>query len=330
MTTPEVKLQEFKTAGLGISLRELANVFGPRADGALTQSDIEKMVQDMPGALARKQAGEEVFGIHDGLISRSGHFSEHQRKLIERLREQGKSDGSMNILLLDALQNDSIGAYIGDAVFGDMSDEELDAVIAEIELETGQPFHEYATEILGDEMPERKPGQSDRAYNEEVLEALADEMFEKVPDPSNPDGFVIRVKPEYADDPTAKVILRSSDYQKIQADVEVINAKLTEHGRTADTDAAVERVVAADITASQIVSDEIDDAVYQDQADLGSDQHRNENSEVANNQAESSAFLAGFGKAASGETENTIQEASLDADEGDPMPSKGATLISPV
>ncbi len=100
METSNKTLDAIKSEGLAISQRELVNVFGPKASGNLSSAEIQKLYQDMPGALARNQERDEVFGTHEGLIARSGQFSEHQRKLLERLKEQGKAGGGIDVAFL--------------------------------------------------------------------------------------------------------------------------------------------------------------------------------------------------------------------------------------
>ena len=266
MAKPENKIDEIKNAGLGISQRELVNVFGPKASGNLTAADIQKMHQDMPGALARKQADDEVFGIHDGLMARSGHFSEHQRKLIERLKGEGRADNGFNILLLDALQNNALPTFIADQVFDGMSDDDITTLVADIEDKTGRPFEAYAKDILGDDLPERNAGESDVDYQRRVLKELTEEML-------NPDGSV---KSEYADDPLAAYLAEQEVVQEVRAKAQSIQAEVEITGVTAKLEEETEDLASTSFNAAATAADEIDNAELVKVATEGQDHHSDE------------------------------------------------------
>ena len=321
MASPEsnmTTLDLIKSEGLAISQRELVNVFGPKASGNLNAAEIQKLYQDMPGFLARNQERDEIFGTHEGLISRSGKKDEDHRRLVEQRKAQGEKGGGIDIAFLQMIQDGHVGAYIGQAVFGNMSDEEIDAVIAEIELETGKPFEEYAAEILADKMPERKPEESDRDYDERVLVALSDEMLEV-----GSDGK-LRVKAQYEDDPTAKVLKRSEEYKETEVKIQNVNDAISASGPNAETDALVTEIIEKDAASARMGSDELANASYEEQAELGTDTHCDDDFAQEDKVERSGSFLnAKFGAAASGEAPKILQEAEVKLEEdiaGKPNP----------
>ncbi|GFE49017.1 hypothetical protein So717_07700 [Roseobacter cerasinus] len=109
-------------------------------------------------------------------------------------------------LFLALLQRGDLDNFVAEKTFSGMSDAEINDVVAQIEAESGQSFEDYAKDILGENMPERRPGESDADYNRRVLTAVAEEVL-------NDD---LTFKPGYENDPIARIIRRSEVYKEAQ------------------------------------------------------------------------------------------------------------------
>ena len=145
----------------------------------------------------------DVKNIMGGLRAHSGVHA------ITEIRDQQEADAKAqheDALFLLLLNNGNVAEFIADAVFDGMSDAEIADVVADIEAETGMSFEEYAEGILGDDMPERKPGESDDDYNRRVLKAITVEIY----DPET-EGL----KDKYKNDPGAQVIVGIDGFEKI-------------------------------------------------------------------------------------------------------------------
>lgn len=293
METSNKTLDAIKSEGLAISQRELVNVFGPKASGDLSAAEVQKLYQDMPGFLARNQERDEVFGTHEGLIARSGKRDEEYRRLVEQRKAQGEKSGGIDIAFLQMIQDGTLPSFIGDQVFGGMSDDEIAAVVTEIELETGKPFEEYAKEVLGDDMPKRKDDESEADYHRRLLK---DHITPKMIDPKTG-----KIKPEYADDPTAKIINWNDDYKQT---VETAKAYDEEMKSALDAcDKAKIEVVKQQTGAaaqegygtSKKMSGALEDESLVEVSKNVQDEHREGNSQSSLSLGESASFLNGLG-----------------------------------
>lgn len=119
-------------------------------------------------------------------------------------------------LFLMLLRNGELDSYIADQIFDGMSDTEITDLVAQIEAETGKSFEDYASDILGDDMPQREPGESDVDYQRRVIKAVAVEIMDE-------HG---RIKPGYEDDPLARRIRREEIYQEVKAFTDRTNAEV--------------------------------------------------------------------------------------------------------
>lgn len=267
MAPPRDKLEDFKHSSLSVVKPPLGMSFAPFATGIPTDpAELEKLIQDAPGIVARAKENEQLMseGSVEGLTARTGQFSEHQKKLLERLKSQGRANDGFNILLLDALQNNTLPSFIADQVFDGMGDDDVTALVADIEDKTGRPFEAYARDILGEDLPDRTPGESEADYQRRVLKALTEEML-------NPDGTV---KAKYADDPLAQYLAEQEVVQEvtvkaksIQVEVEVTGVTAKLEDETKELSAAFN---AADATANAIENAELE-AIATDSQDNHSD-----------------------------------------------------------
>lgn len=312
MVTPRDKLEDFKHSGLSVVKPPLGMSFAPFATGIPADpTELEKLIQDAPGILSRAKENEQLMsdGSVEGLTARTGQFSEHQKKLLERLKSQGRANDGFNILLLDALENSNLPAFVAAQVFDGMSDEEIDACVAEIELETGKPFEEYARDILGEDMPPREPGQSDAEYHRTVLKKLGEEMLEKDPKTGEP-----RVKAKYEDDPTAQIIKRNETFKKTVETTAELDAQIkADGGLTAETESEITETAAKSYSSSDAMdqttkTEEVED-ISRVEGEKSVD--RDTVQQTAKNENTANALAGIFGGAADGSTPE-IKEASVD------------------
>ena len=113
-----------------------------------------------------------------------------------------------------------------------MDDAEFSAWVADIEAELDMPIEDYAQDVLGDDMPERMPWESDIDYQRRVMNAVLEEVV----------GENGRIKPEYADDPVARRVLEHDEYQAVLPTINALNR--IEPANAAPSEEAVETVQA--------------------------------------------------------------------------------------
>ncbi len=118
-------------------------------------------------------------------------------------------------LLATLMDQGGLPAYIADQVFGQMDDQEIAEVVEDIEAATGMEFQDYAATILGEEDAQFQPGESLEDYRRRILDAITLEVL-------GPDG---KVRPQYANDPVAGIILDNENYHEAMARVESWQAR---------------------------------------------------------------------------------------------------------
>lgn len=216
-------------SGLGNDV--LAAVSGVKTD------DLDKAVNDAISQDIAAANNETLLGVASGSLESNNRLELFNKQLRDRLIKEAKAKGAnSDLLLIDAYSSGRVGEYIAGEVFDNMSDEEIDACVIEIEQETGQSFEEYAKTKLGDDVPDRLPNEDDADYQRRVLKAITVEIT---------DPKTGKIKPEYQDDPTARILTRNGKYQDIVRKVEGYNAKM---------DAAVN---SGDLEAQQEISEEV-------------------------------------------------------------------------
>ena len=221
--------QPINLVGLGNDV--LAAVSGVEVD------DLDKAVTAAISQDIAAANNETLLGVASGSLESNNRLELFNKQLRDRLIKEAKAKGAnSDLLLIDAYFNGCVGECIAREVFDNMSDEEIDACVIEIEQETGQSFEEYAKTKLGDDMPDRLPNEDDADYQRRVLKAITVEIT---------DPKTGKIKPEYQDDPTARILTRNGKYQDIVRKVEGYNAKM---------DAAVN---SGDLEAQQEISDDV-------------------------------------------------------------------------
>ncbi|MEM7263180.1 MAG: hypothetical protein AAF488_14410, partial [Planctomycetota bacterium] len=102
--------------------------------------DIENAIQDAPGIAARAKENEQLMsdGSVEGLTARTGQFSEHQKKLLERLKAQGRAnvDDLVHAVLITIGCTLGFGGSLGSLEFSS-SGEDLRPMIGEIGHDRG-------------------------------------------------------------------------------------------------------------------------------------------------------------------------------------------------
>ncbi len=320
----ENKIQEFRADALRVAAAELPAVKAAFAPSGFvdpeTQVELDRMINALPGVTAR--ADENDILLSHGSRNDMDRGQDAAKRHVDRaaLEREARRKSSDMVNFLYMLGYDNIGDYIGDVVFGDMSDDEIAACVDEIEIATGKPIEEYASDILGEDMPERRAGESDVDYHRRVLDALAEEMFEL-----GPDGKP-RVKNEYKDDPTAQIIMRDKRYREVVATAESIDARAQVDGATAKLKHETQVATEPDYTVSHIIGNTIVNEELSEVARNGQDGHREDGFAVADRADNSASFLSdlglsrSFSPAASGEV---IEVASPEPTEEAPSPAVG-------
>jgi len=209
--------------------------------------------------------------------ARSAQESVHDRA--ERQSKQRYDD----MMLLALYQNGDLDTFIAENVFGGMNDTEIMDVVSMIESETGKSFEDYARDILGDQMPDRIPGESDADYNRRVLILVADEVLEDD----------LSIKSGYENDPLAKFL----QDQEITKEARAVVAQHNENAKALGSD-AVSGAAAADADASLDVAKAMNaESEVEGLSLIGVESHDSHSESVLNNASASDAsnsFLAGF------------------------------------
>ena len=123
--------------------------------------------------------------------------------------KRAKQDAEDWAFYLNLIQDGQVGHYIAGEIFDKKTDWEIFEIVAEIEAATGNSFENYARSILGeDNVPERFDGENNAEYQRRVLKAIAVEIL---------DPHTGQIKPQYADDPVAKIVAREEPYQRTVA-----------------------------------------------------------------------------------------------------------------
>lgn len=209
--------------------------------------------------------------------AKSAQESRHDRA--ERQSKQRFDD----IMLLALYENGDLDSFVAENVFGGMNDTEIMDVVSMIESETGKSFEDYARDILGGQMPDRIPGESDADYNRRVLILVADEVLEDD----------LSIKPGYENDPLAKFLQDQEITKEARATVAAHNANAKALGIDAVADVATASANASDVVATVMNAD----SDVEELAVIGAesqDEHSDIDfdSDQANNAATS--FLAAF------------------------------------
>ncbi|WP_300037185.1 hypothetical protein [uncultured Roseobacter sp.] len=189
--------------------------------------------------------GGSVENIHktSALASKDARNSPEQEAVRKSKRQYDDT------LFLALLQRGDLDNFVAENTFSGMSDAEINDVVAQIETESGQSFEDYAKDILGENMPERRPGESDADYNRRVLTAVAEEVL-------NDD---LTFKPGYENDPIARIIRRSEVYKEAQEFVDRTNAAVPENAMAnAEAQDAVSAKANEGYTTSRILGEKLD------------------------------------------------------------------------
>lgn len=158
-------------------------------------------------ALMSDVRGLDLANLLGGRIALTGAAKTMQTSTAAEKR--AKKDAEDWAFYLDLIQDGQVGHYIAGEIFDNKSDWEIFQIVGEIEAATGDSFANYAKSILGeDNVPESLDGESDADYQRRVLKAIAAEIL---------DPHTGQIKPQYADDPVAKIVAREEPYQRTVA-----------------------------------------------------------------------------------------------------------------
>ena len=147
------------------------------------------------GSSAQQSSVMLGLGNKAGIQQADAKWLAYNREIEERAGKGKKDDTATLLAMLD--NSASIGDIIAAGIVDGMSEAEIDDAITFIEKTTGQEFFEFARERLGENMPERNPGESDNDYERRVFQAITADLF----DDSG------KIKPEYEDDPVTLYLL---------------------------------------------------------------------------------------------------------------------------
>lgn len=264
----------------------------------------------------RETAASRGSGIDAGIAGRSkAHAAEEEKKRydysvkdgydgfsVAGLRTLGSSAGTSTVqgksaskraaerayteAMLQAIQSNSFGAYVAEQVFGSMNDREVSEIVARIEAETGDSFESYARRILGDEAVQREPGESREDYHRRLLMAVTEEIVV-----TSPTGEGAIIKPEYADDPMAQILVTSDVYQEIVADLQ----RIDESDNTAEAERLIQQAAEQSYMTADLAGSRLEDVGYQERASDGQDAQRDEKMSVVAKADRNKTFFSSLG-----------------------------------
>ncbi|WP_299810430.1 hypothetical protein [uncultured Roseibium sp.] len=186
-------------------------------------------------------------------------------------------------MFLALLNSGDLDAYVAENIFGGMSDAEVTDVISMIEAETGRKFEEYAENFLGDDMPERVPGESDADYHRRVLIAVTDEVL-------NDD---LTIKAGYENDPLARFVNNHEVTQHAREKTREADQIALREGADAGI-AHIKDEVEGNYAVARVVSDESEVSEVSDFGGGTQDNHSDASFNDASSVEKSSSFFSGF------------------------------------
>lgn len=186
MVAPRDKLEDFKYSSLSVVKPPLAAAFAPFATGIPTDlRDIEKAIQDAPGAAARAKENEELMseGSIAGVIAKGSDWEGYNREIRERLKANGRAGGIdvAFLAMLDEIERLSIEIAALET--------QIETLRGELVAEYGEDFLEDMAQMyLSEDELAALEGMSEAERQASIEQALMDKMLDE-------DG---NLKPEYA------------------------------------------------------------------------------------------------------------------------------------
>lgn len=174
------------------------------------------------------------------------------------------------------MRDGEMASYVARAVFDDKSDAQIAEIVAGIETKTGMTLEEYAVGIIDGDAVRRMPGESETDYNRRIVMAVA----EKITDPRTG-----KIKPEYAGDPLAQIIIADEAYKAFMIDV----ARVNRGG--ADADALVTEFANAGYTQAKHAAQHAESKDHQNALRDGQNDHADKTNNTDEIAAEASNFF---------------------------------------
>jgi len=253
----------------------------------LSFPEAEKLIDSVVSRQQASIVNDELQGLLSGnaqSIRPGSNLDRHNRIERERLQKQGaRSKAGIDQLLLDALNNGTLNEYIADQ-FLNASDEEIAATVAAIEDATGMPFDDYARTILGDDMPDRNPGENDADYHSRLLH----DITEKVLDDEG------KIKPQYADDRGVHTIVKDKLFTDVIDDIREIQANAQANEVSDDHHAAVRDASSPDYRSADTSGQVLETSALETTANDAQDNHRNNDATDETRIGRSSGFASRF------------------------------------
>lgn len=194
-------------------------------------------------------------------------------------REDDRRSGSRDLsFYLDLIATGGFAGHIADEIFDTKGDAEIADIVGRIEAKTGKSFKDYAAGILGPEGAKRLPDESDADYRRRILKALT----EKILDPRTG-----RVKPEYADDPLAAIIVSEAAYQRIMEDT----ARVDYAGSGPEAEALVEGLKSAGYESAELAAHHVESDLHKGSLREGQDGHSDVDLNTDNAVARNDSFF---------------------------------------
>lgn len=173
-----------------------------------------------------------------------------------------------------------MASFVVDQVFDAKSDSQIADIVSKIEAKTGLTLEDYAAGIIGVDAIERRPGETDAQYRRRILGAVAEEII---------DPATGQIKPEYADDPLAQIIMADEAYQSIMADV----ARIDRGG--VDTKALVSKFADAGYEPAKHAALNVENDEHAGELRDGQQNHRDTDANMQRSTSRNEGFFAAPG-----------------------------------
>lgn len=239
--------------------------------------DIAKAAEARRREVDRDDLQHEIGGQETGRAAR--FFTAPQGKQDGKSakgRKQARADTDAFYMAL--MQEGAFGGFVASEVFGGKSDAEIAGIVSEIEDRTGMSFTDYAAKILGPDAVQRLPGESDADYHRRLVMAIAEEII---------DPKTGQVKPKYADDPMATIILRDATYRRIMDRVAGLNAGLS----PSEAEAAISDLTEAGYASAKHAAIRVEGDGTMSELRGGQDSHTDHASDSAQKNSEAQDFF---------------------------------------
>lgn len=230
--------------------------------------DERKLDHDKAVQVTSESTGLDPDVVLAGRIAITGIERTIQAAQLDEKKARQRAD---DLAFLELIRPEDLPEHIAKHIVGGMDDDEIRAFDNELREETGKGILDYGKEILGEDAVAKRPDESEAEQRRRVLEELYEEMIEVE---TGPDGRrKIKIKDKYKDHPLAKRLAAEEEFKEVVKRVNEIDQEVERNGRSAETDAEIDRLKEDKFSTSKTAADNITDDTYKSELRDGEDGH---------------------------------------------------------